>query len=177
MRMKSLSACGLLGIGLAAGFGLATVGVHATNYLAKVGPPPLRIEPPRKVTMSLPPLPEEKPAPRENTNHVEAFDYTPTLTLMTDVVLSVLAEKGLLNDAGQNSMLSMLPEQASTFTAVSFAAPRQNEMMISPQMLVDYFRPTAGITNSGGASVSVPVEFLPATPTPPASSSATYRSQ
>src|SRR5262249_44488666 len=150
------------------------LGAYAATYLAKVGPPPLRFQPPRVISTTLPPLPKDDKSVSEGHQNAETFQYTPTLTLMTDVVLSVLVQRGLINDSGTNSML---PEQAQVFSAISFAAPRPYEMAISPQMWVDFFRPAAGFTNTGGASVSVPIEFLPAAPTTPASSSATYRSQ
>jgi len=172
MRGKSLTTCGLFVLGSAAGLALATLGAYAATYLTKVGPPPLRFQPPRVIGAPLPPLPKDDKPVSEEHQSAETFQYAPTLTLMTDVVLSVLARRGLINDWGTNSML---PDQV--FTATSFAAPRANEMVISPQMWVDFFRPAAGFTNTGGAGVSVPIEFLPATPTTPASSSATYRSQ
>jgi hypothetical protein len=174
MRRKSLIAFGLFGVGLAVGLGLATVGSYAATYLTKVGPPALRFQPPRVISSPLPPLPKEEKAIVEDTHQAAVFEFTPTLTLMTDVVLSVLADKGLINEPSTNSMLQ---QQAEVFSAFSFAAPRPHEIAISPQMFVDFFRPAAGFTNAGGMGVSVPVEFLPATPTPPASSSATYRSQ
>jgi len=174
MRAKSFGAFGLFGTGLAVGFGLATLGSAAGGYLTKIGPPALRYEvPPTAQPLPLPALPmEDKPAPEPAP--VEPFQFTPTLTLMTDVVLSVLAERGLIMNPNPNSLL---PEQSTVLTATSYAMPQVNNLQISPQMLVDFFRPVPGSTNGGGFGGTVPVEFMPAMPAALPASKATYKTQ
>ena len=173
MRRKPFIAGGLFGFGLA--IGLATVGTYGSGYLTKVGPTVLRFQPPPRAVVPLPPLPTEEPPVVESTPAPNPFQFTPTLTLMTDIVLSVLADRGLINTPATNSLL---PDQAEVFSAVSYAAPRANDWSaVSPQMFVEFFRPTPGFTNGGGASVSVPVEFMPATPAQMPASRATYKAQ
>jgi hypothetical protein len=57
-------------------------------------------------------------------------------------------------------------------------SPAANDLLvITPQMLVEYFKPMSGTTNGSGAAVIVPVTFTPATPTAQPSSKAIYKTQ
>ena len=58
------------------------------------------------------------------------------------------------------------------------AQPRAaNELLIiSPQMLIEYFRPQAGATNAPVSAI-VPVQFMPATPAAAPESRAIYKTE
>lgn len=70
-------------------------------------------------------------------------------------------------------------------TTVESSAPyavrpvTDNPLVITPQMLVEYFRPAAGATNGAGVSVfmPLPVGFTPPMEKTPVSSRATYKTE
>ncbi|MBC8095395.1 MAG: hypothetical protein H7Y43_06260 [Akkermansiaceae bacterium] len=75
-------------------------------------------------------------------------------------------------------MDSMLPQPLAQSQNSETAQPAANELLIvSPQMLIDYFKPMAGSTNGSGVSVLMPVNFTPATPAATPSSRAIYKTQ
>ena len=57
--------------------------------------------------------------------------------------------------------------------------PADNLLVITPQMLAEYFKPFPGATNAGGVSVFLPVQvgFTPPTDKAPVASRATYKVQ
>ncbi|HZL42456.1 MAG TPA: hypothetical protein VFD66_04175 [Verrucomicrobiae bacterium] len=78
--------------------------------------------------------------------------------------------------AGTNSVESM-PAGNPGFPTNSFVGipPASDLLPVSPEMLVEYFKPVQGPTNSASATVMVPLGFTPAAP-PARGSSAVYRS-
>ena len=76
--------------------------------------------------------------------------------------------------SGMNNADSPLPEDANSFTNSPAAmVPASDLLVITPQMLVDYFKPGQSPTNAANVSVLVPVGFTPAIPaTTPASDAA-----
>jgi len=66
------------------------------------------------------------------------------------------------------------PAPADTNTV----GPASDLLLVTPQMLVEFFKPVPGVTNTAPLRVLVPmdVEFQPPLARPPASSQAIYRS-
>jgi hypothetical protein len=73
-----------------------------------------------------------------------------------------------------NNADSPLPEDANSFrNSPAATVPASDLLVITPQMLVDYFKPGQSPTNAANVSVLVPVGFTPAIPaTTPASDAA-----
>jgi hypothetical protein len=149
-----------------------------TGYLPRVGPSPLRLQTvvERFVPPDMPPLAENddppqpevtSPAPDPMSNAFKLEDYlTPNASLWTGIV------ENLVGSARRSSEPENPPQEPAT--SVSSA---NDIVVVTPQMLVEYFRPGASGTNGGVASVTVPVDFTPPTThTTPQSSRATYMS-
>lgn len=138
----------------------------SNGYLSQIGPPPLRFSlATASLSFILPPSLINVPLPT-NTTKI-ASSPTPT--------------------AGTNSTPGFTgPKMASTsvFTTSTSPDPSENApqptpaasdmLVVSPQMLTEYFKPDPNGPNSGGVLVPVPVGFTPPTVKP--SSQATYRS-
>ncbi|HLP76618.1 MAG TPA: hypothetical protein VK327_06810 [Candidatus Paceibacterota bacterium] len=174
MGTRSFIITGLLGIALATG---GAVMVHATSsgYLAKVGPTPLRFKPPpvRKRLEAKPlsanPHPESSvpTAPESNADSLINWPWlSPESSQPQDSLF------------GSTSPASKLPQPAGQPAEASSHRPSANELLvITPQMLIDYFKPMAGATNGAGVSVLLPVNFTPPTPSAAPSSQAIYKTQ
>jgi hypothetical protein len=74
-----------------------------------------------------------------------------------------------------NNVDSPQPEDANSLTNSPAApAPASDLLIITPQMLVDYFKPGQSPTNAANASVLEPVGFTPAIPSAPPASDAAF---
>lgn len=172
----------LLGFALATALGLATTNAQVSGYLAKGGPAALRFQTVHPQNLSiLPPLPKpdvkvDRTSPAKNTATAQpplisvsnpGPVWTPPFANPVATVPNTLAA------------YSLLPPQNFGVTNPAAPGSTANDLLnITPQMLVEYFRPVNGAPNSAGVSVYVPVPFTPATPAAPGpSSSATYRTQ
>jgi hypothetical protein len=175
---KSFPGAGrLFGIMVVAALGTATVESHsvergylASKYTTPPGPVTLRFQSPRSSNpVPLPPLIEDDSnvptADISNASEANPGWTNPNASLMTP----------------DDSMESMLPPLTNSSTNSFAPAATANDLLIiTPQMMVDYFRPLHGSTNGVGVSVPVPVNFLPPivpAPAAPLSSSATYKVQ
>jgi hypothetical protein len=172
-------------IAMVAVLGLVSVlGAQGVGYLAKIGPGPLRFQAPHAAnpTMNLPPLPKADRGvsdvagtesivvkPSENITYRAGFPSA-AASLPARFFTPWALWPNLAPDAD-----SLLPEVTAP-PADSTPAPSAagDLLTITPQMLVDYFRPQ-GSTNGAGVAVQVPVSFTPATPAAP-DSGATYES-
>jgi hypothetical protein len=142
-------------IGCAALAAIAFGGDHS-GYLARIGPAPLRFQPPSKgpeVTVILPPLAMSDP-PAPGAEH-EVIITNDTVTI----------------------------EEAPETTSAASPPPKQPAVVVepafTPQMLLQYFNHRATNANDNESSVILPYQFLPpSNPTIPAPpSKATYTKQ
>lgn len=175
----------LIGAMTAAG-GIATAKNTAIGYLAKVGPVPLRFQPrPTKIAI-LPPLPEDSPAPAANpSTPTPASDSNP----IPDPKPGAPTESAPVEPPPPTAPLSDLLEEKNTdslLPRVETPAMIPDEkphsandlLVITPQMLIDYFKPAGGsTTNTTGVSVLGPVNFMPPAPSTPPSSRAVYKTE
>jgi hypothetical protein len=150
---------------------LALCVAHQTRainaYLKETGPSPLRFSLAAAVPASLA-LPDSLVERSTATNTTEvASPSTPS------------AETNAV--AAQQSSASVVPGNAAIQTTTdpqnsSSPTPSASDMLVvSPQMLTEFFKPVGGGTNSSGTViVPVPVGFTPPSATP--SSRATYHS-
>jgi hypothetical protein len=159
--LRQLSLIGLLAFTLCA--------TAATGYLPKVGPPPVRFEPPAPLReeprVVLPPLAvlePLRPPPVEiakaATPPKESVPAEPALPIgETTVAVPVVvpAMPMLVIDPGTTN-----------------AAP-DDHGVLAPQMFMKYFTGQPG-TNGNGISFFAPVEFVPPVPVAPVSSTATF---
>ena len=146
-------------------------------YLSVLGPAPLRIHSPSlpSPTAQLPPLPMFDPPPPASspdsaTNQAAKppSGATPVLSAPTAPALPLLLAPGP-EVYGPPS-----PDEAAGLVADSTVGALPSAPIVTPQMLVQFFKPLG--SNCLGGTWSVPV-FVP--PSPPATkpSSATYQSQ
>lgn len=171
----------------------------AAGYLPVTGPVPLRFEtekPPPK-PLVLPALVQEEPpspAPAEETPPPEVA-ATPAAETNAAPVAAV-AEPAVVTPAPE-SAATLLDQlyggDGSSAYANPYAipapqpapkpgleTPASNLLVVTPQMLAEYFRvsPTVGTSsNASSPAVFVPVGFTPPTPVGLPSSQATYRTQ
>ncbi len=196
MNKRSFTARRLVGVVCAiAGCGMLGLEAVASGYLPCTGPVPLRFEsekPPSK-PLTLPALVMEDPPPAPPESE------TPAPVIPEDVApapvpeavpgsASVAAESPPTDSAaallgqlygGDGSNPYTIP--AAQIPAQSVAeATASNLLVVTPQMLVDYFKakPAAGAaSNTTSVAVFAPVGFTPPAPISLPTSQATYRSQ
>jgi hypothetical protein len=149
------------------------------DYLARVGPMPLRFEtqPISLKQTDLPPL-NMGSRTKENTNTValSRTNALPTLAQVATTTNKLVAPR--TNAALPSPLVSLplanLPTVAPQSTDTSpqlFAAPfSANDSVLTPQMLVHFFQKNG---TNGGTSVTLPVN-LPSSESSGKSSSATY---
>ena len=176
------------GITLAAAFGIVgSLEGSGAGYLAVIGPAPLRYQ---KLSswkpLNLPPLPMENSsspdpiapaiAAADSTNSTSLPGFASSLAdLPAEVFLPTTLWLGHLSSwSAADSNLSAGTNFSTNTTQAS--APASDLLILTPQMLVDYFKPGQCPTNAAGRFVQVPVEFTPAIPAAPPASSATYKS-
>ena len=155
-------------------------------YLCKVGPPNVRFEssgprecfvPTRYVLSDSMPPKVEVPLPEKPTNAapVEAVASSPVTNLPP---VTVSAEKTDLN--GPKAMLPVPGLDADLTPTTSLTAKKETSI-VTPEMLVDYFKPLSfgGAAGGGGGSPTVvlPMKmgFTPPSPVPDRSSRASYK--
>jgi hypothetical protein len=163
----------LLQIWLTAGLFLSVGGVlpaagAASGYLPRTGPPPLRFRPApivsiiasQPVTTASEPVPAaSEAAPIQGPELPAELEFPPT-----DHPPQVP------NPNGE----SLLPPVVPNLQPVQQPTPANELLIISPQMLIEYFRPQPGATNAPVSAI-VPVQFMPATPAAAPSSRAMYK--
>ncbi len=176
--------------------GLFVPGATASGYLPRTGPVPLRFEseatpppplvlppllmedaPPAPVVESaavtpppenLGPAPLPTPPSAGETNSIVATPETPP----TDASAATLDQ--LFGGAKSNP--AALPEP--TPSPATQATTASEMLVVTPQMLIEYFKPqAAGTPQAAGVSAFVPVGFAPPTSGTAPASQATYRVQ
>jgi len=157
-----------IGIVLAGLLSLICRSVNAGAYLPLIGTPPLRFEAvaAHARTFSwVPPVPV-KPAASAKTNS------PPEMSTVSKIIAAAIP----LTDAKTNAPIPSLPENLSTNSTVETHSA--NDMLVvTPEMLVDYFKPGTDATNQTNVRVLAPVGFMPPPAVASPSSEAIYRSQ
>lgn len=154
----------------------ATTG-STRGYLAEVGPAALRFQepPPPRMAVLLPPLPREAPDVSASTED-GSTNASPTTASLNETDANIPPWPPEMVP-GMEPEPAAVPPTALTTSLEPTAMPRPTGPVISPQMLLDYFRPIRSGTNALIQGVTIPVQFIPPTPIAPPSSSATYRVQ
>lgn len=167
-----------------------------SGYLRCTGPVPLRFaaETTGLDGCELPPLLMEDDAPASTNlvspeNNASALPGKPTVTVTATNSAESIAPDAMANQnqsiaAGFDGDPLAIPQPLSPPSTpaspeIATAASASDLLVVTPQMLVDYFKPSRATTNSAGTAIFVPLGFTPPAPmavTPP-SSSATYRTQ
>jgi len=174
--------------------GAAACEPDATMYLAVVGPSPLRYQPPRpSYLVPLPPLLMADPAPppivgtfiSSNGPPVIRTAESPAPTFQQYTPFNFFMPfawpwgNPFMALGGYNSILPTAVPQPRSAPAVDSRAkeapPAAAPMTVTPEMLVDYFKPTRTATNSATSTGSGPGGFIAPKPTAP-TTNATYRS-
>ena len=169
---------------------LATLGAFGaqTGYLRTIGPGPLRFQGPPPPMAALPPLPVDVREPDSSMSRAgDTETRRPPLRADT--------ETGRRGDAGSLTGL----RDMDPFWTVPGLAPGTNQAetntvapplgwpplaildttnpIVTPQMLVPFFRLNSSGSNASGPSVIVPINLLPANPGLPPSSKARLNDQ
>ena len=157
-----------MGIALAVLLSLVCQPASGGAYLPSIGPARLRFEAaaiPEKVFSWVSPV-ADKPAAAAGTNRPPEISVAPT---KTDGAITLI-------DSKTGETVPSLPENLSTIlTKETHSA---NDMLVvTPEMLVDYFKPGADATNQTNVRVVAPVGFMPPPSAASPSSQAIYRSQ
>ena len=180
-----ITRCFARGIGMTTGvwlvvFFAATTPLTASTrdaYLPLTGPTQLRFEAiaPQTFTLSPVKIPEAKPAHGEPPTAVETTspptNAAPEITVVAppEMIANPLPAEPPLASIGE----SLAPKP------VAASPPAGDMLVITPQMLAEFFKPVPGATNAAGVSVFVPVPlgFTPPTDRNPPSSRATYKTE
>jgi hypothetical protein len=152
----------------------ASVWTQAAPYLPAVGPAPLRFArptPPLVLTL-LPPLLMREPEPLQPLGPPAppGLDSTSNPPIAPATVVAPTGPP--LPPPPAPSPETNVMEIAGTTLPVDVPRP-VNPNLLSPQMLLQYFHPPNG-TNPGGASLLMPLEFVPPAPILAPPSRATY---
>ena len=159
--IRQLAAAGLLAAAAAAPAGNA--------YLPITGPAPLRFEVAfvRPAVLALAPAPEQRGEKSD-----EPTPFT-TRAAPTNTPEEIHYSAGETN-------ASPAASAETEMNGPSVIHPSaDNLLVITPQMLAEYFKPAPGATNAAGGSVFLPVAvgFTPPTEKPPVRSRATYKTE
>jgi len=150
--------------------------VSGIGYLPRVGPPTLRITvrpllPKPFAAVVVPPLITPPPADSK----AETMAKIPPAT-------NSVANESTTETSSSGPLASLLPTSVKPNEARSDSASSaatvgaaNDLLVVTPQMLIEYFRVPPGATNGPGVGVYLPVGFTPPL-APSASSQAIYRS-
>jgi hypothetical protein len=161
----------------------APPGAASEGYLRAVGPAPLRYRPapPAAPATALPPLRAEQEHPADATNSAASpanwsFVRKPEAEALP-AALFLPATLWLNRSLAGNGSGLPLETNPKWDTSSPMATTAAGDLLtLTPEMLVQFFKPAGSVLNQTNAAVLVPLRFTP--PSPPALglSSATYRS-
>lgn len=144
---------------------LTAPGAHpGSAFLPLTGPTPLRFEVAFVKPMAPAPIPLEK---------AEEKNPVATETVFTNAPSEIHYSVGPTNDP------PVTPEESETSYPSVIHSLTDRPLIVTPQMLAEYFKPAANGTNAAGVSVFLPVSvsFKPPTDTVPVRSRATYKTE
>lgn len=149
---------------------LMTLPVQGGSYLPLVGPPPLRFEKAMNHARIswIPPVMNSPPLATE-TNTIRVTPSIPS----ENVVVAPPATP--INTVTGIAPVLVEPDKLSTNSIVQTRSAN-DLLVVTPEMLVDYFKPNNNMTNAGNVRVIAPVSFSPPASTSIPSSQAIYRS-
>jgi hypothetical protein len=183
MGMNSSKTWVLGGIAMVVSLGIAeSSSLSEAGYLPKTGPTSLRFQIGRgSQPLDLPPLAMDDPdpsavtaMPQKSLDPIPVEKYTAaSLPPQTENYLPWMPWFYPLSGMSYPPPLPAPSIGAPTNTP-PVSLPASDLLSITPQMLVEYFRPLQFGTNAAGASALGPVGFLPATPAPPVVSSNSF---
>ena len=186
MSTRSTRACARYCAAFAVAFVvLVCPDARSGGYLTSVGPAPFRFEspPPEQENTILPPLSTIGNDTGSDQASSHAFFspiviQTPDITRVGPALSHYLSPYCLTTGDSTDWQDVMTYEVGHSSETTRASSPSANDLLVvTPQMLVNYFKPSKS-TNGPGTSVFLPVGFNPsANPTPPPSSQATYQSQ
>lgn len=159
--IRQLAAAGLLAAVAAAPAGSA--------YLPVTGPTPLRFE----VAFVRPAVLALATAPASLPEKPEANPPAPTGAAPTNTT------EEIRYSAGEPQAAPVAAGETEMSDASVIHPSADNLLVITPQMLAEYFKPAPGGTNAAGVSAFLPVSvsFTPPTDKPQARSRATYKTE
>ncbi len=142
---------------------------HGEAYLPLVGPPPMRFE---ATTSDATRFSWTPPALTPPTVDVETSlpPVTPTIP-----VNNVVSQPPVIEAASVPA--SSPPENLPTKKSAIETPSANNLLIVTPEMLVDYFKPNNDATNAANVHVLVPVNFTPPVSVSTPSSHASYISR
>jgi hypothetical protein len=145
----------------------------ARGYLAMVGPSPLHFQSPAspRPAVVLPPLPPPQ-AQGSQDGHKAPPEAAPDSIPPASPPKLPVAEPPAPQRQTTSSLTNAEPD---TFITLPGAKPVEPAGVISPQLLLEFFRPFQNGTNGVRAAALVPVQFVPPASVPSPSSRATYR--
>jgi hypothetical protein len=166
---------------------LSPAAMGANNYLHTGGPVPLRFEGPPPAprefimpTLLLPPAPPKQTNEAANVTNIVPDNTTveKPLNLNLFPFLDDLTNSaGFLNGSLKHYIPSTPPEEPFSMMSLPSGARTPT---VTPQMLTEFFRPSAQGSTNRVTTVVVPVEsvgFTPPTPKAPATGSAQYETK
>ena len=156
---------------------LATAGPTPV-YLPVLGPGPLRFRappPPPGDRPVLPPLPKGDEVPIVKEEPVMPYLVPDLSTLLTPPAPLALPPP-VLDEPAPTVIKASSPVLAPSATTTISGPVVESDSgnLLTPQMLVQFFRSQAGRTNGTGTILAVPAFTPPPPPTPPPSSTATF---
>lgn len=157
--------------------GLVAMNANGGGYLSIVGPAPLRFETVAAYMRSFPmpalAMDNSRPAMSAVDTSLSLTNSTPPLQTGSTSATTNNAAATILSAQSQEPLA--VPQEA--FDAMFSDSPTAVAPVVTPQMLVEYFRPTPGTTNGVGITVVVPgdVGFTPPGTRP--SSQAIYKAE
>jgi len=166
---------------LAAGIAVTVLAqAHATGYLQRLGPAPLRFAQPavKSVAAALPPLAMEDPPQESQVSETNVTAITPAGTT-TEVAISEATAPG---SADLNAPVSRMWVDPWAKVSTNGAGPASGTLLltgsagagvVTPAMLAQFFWPNAGSTNT--VRVVAPVQFVPPTEEKTVQSKAEYK--
>ena len=145
-------------------------------YLPVTGPPPLRFEVAMTRTFDFSTVGKNAVPPPKTEAVSVLMEPAHGSTNAAATVVSITESNGsVLSVALPNTA----PEESVVPEPPVAPHPADNLLVITPQMLAEYFKPFPGATNAAGVSVFLPVQigFTPPTDKAPVASRATYKVQ
>jgi hypothetical protein len=136
-------------------------------YLSLVGPPPMRFE---KAAVGAKTIFWTPPALASKTVAVETYSSSITSSIPANNVVRTPPEIKPISVP-----IPLPPENLST-NSTDQTKSANDLLVVTPEMLVDYFKPNNNATNANDVRVLVPVNFTPPASASIPSSQAIYRS-
>ena len=137
-------------------------GTLGAGYLPILGPSPLRFQPARSKALPLPPLDMGNTEALAGSNSLPDLSQVPAVAKLTAPSNSPAANPPRAPFTSESP--DAFDDAAQITIAVSpqaLSEPAAPNPLVTPQMLVQFFKPGGQTTNGGGISIVVPVDPAP----------------